>query len=164
MSESRYLSRDKLLFTPGPLTTTLNVKAAMLRDYGSRSPEFVQAIKEIRQGLLTVGQVTNQNYTCIIMQGSGTFGVEAIFNSSIANNQKVLILENGAYGKRMAKICDYQKLPYAVLSFSETEKVNIEKVQSYLKSNPGFTHLACIHCETTTGMINPAVEIGKLAK
>ena len=77
------LPKDKPLFTPGPLTTSLSVKQAMLRDLGSRDTEFIGAVRELREELLRVGGVSQQSgYEAILMQGSGTFSVEAVIGLS----------------------------------------------------------------------------------
>ena len=84
---------DKLLFTPGPLTTSITVKEAMLHDYGSRDDLFIQLIKDIRNTLLSLGNVSKDiGYETVIMQGSGTFGVESVISSAIPRNGHLLIL------------------------------------------------------------------------
>ena len=96
---------DKLLFTPGPLTTSITVKEAMLHDYGSRDDLFIQLIKDIRNTLLSLGNVSKDTgYETVIMQGSGTFGVESVISSAIPRNGQLLIIINGAYGERISKI------------------------------------------------------------
>jgi 2-aminoethylphosphonate-pyruvate transaminase len=96
---------DKLLFTPGPLTTSITVKEAMLHDFGSRDDVFIQLIKDIREDLLSLGNVSKESgYDAVIMQGSGTFGVESVISSAIPPSGKLLVIINGAYGERIAKI------------------------------------------------------------
>src|SRR5687767_7719243 len=102
MQASLPTSRDKLLFTPGPLTTSLSVKQAMLHDAGSWHFEFNARVTAIRDKLLAIaGLSANAGYECVLLQGSGTFGVEAVFASCIPRQGKVAVLANGAYGERM---------------------------------------------------------------
>jgi 2-aminoethylphosphonate-pyruvate transaminase len=105
--ESAGETRDKLLFTPGPLTTSPTVKEAMLRDLGSRDTAFIAAIGSIRDGLLQLaGLSREQGYECVLMQGSGTFGVESVIGSAVPSGGKLLVVINGAYGERMLKIAE----------------------------------------------------------
>ncbi len=102
--------KDKLLFTPGPLTTSGSVKEAMLRDVGSRDAEFVGVVRDIRQHLLGVAGVSQADgYEAILVQGSGTFGIEAVLSSVIPRDGKLLIVINGAYGKRIRQIAEVKK-------------------------------------------------------
>src|SRR6478672_8409604 len=107
-------AKDKTLFTPGPLTTSLAVKRAMLHDAGSWHFEFNDLVREIRQQLLQLAGVGN-DFECILMQGSGTFGVESVIGSAIPPNGKLLILINGAYGERMLLMSQALKIPAVVL-------------------------------------------------
>ena len=93
--------KDKILFTPGPLTSSRTVKQAMLRDLGSRDYTFIDLVKDIRNRLLEIGQVNKGDYESIIMQGSGTFGLEAVVSSTVPPDGKLLVLINGAYGRRI---------------------------------------------------------------
>lgn len=159
------MSIKKLLFTPGPLSTSKTVKEAMLQDMGSRDYEFMDAISEIRSQLLSIGHVSKEDgYETVIIQGSGTFGVESVISSVIKKEDKLLILANGAYGERIIKIANIHQLPFEIIRFEEDEIVNPETVLEFIKANEGITHLACIHSETTTGLFNPIAEIGALCK
>ena len=95
---------DKLLFTPGPLTTSPGVKQAMLRDLGSRDLEFIETVRSIRNKLLDVAGVTGRGYEAIPVQGCGTMGIEAVVSSTVARDGKLLVVINGAYGRRIAKM------------------------------------------------------------
>ena len=97
------MSRDKILLTPGPLTTTLRTKLAMLNDWGSWDEDFKQITANLRQSLLKIIK-NDGNYTVIPMQGSGTFSVEAAIGTVVPKNGHLLVLDNGAYCKRMATI------------------------------------------------------------
>lgn len=153
--------KDKPLFTPGPLTTSRTVKQAMLRDLGSRDTEFIAVVRSIRDRLLSVAGVEKGVYEAILMQGSGTFSVEAFFSSIIPPGGRVLILINGAYGERMARICEILKIRTTLLRFPEDAVPEPEKVSATLAEDPALTHVAMVHCETTTGILNPLEPIGE---
>lgn len=155
--------KDKVLFTPGPLTTAPTVKQAMLRDLGSRDFAFINAVREIRQQLLRIGGVENKGYEAVLMQGSGTFSVEAVFSSTVARDGKVLLVINGAYGKRMQQMCKVLGIATHALEFAEDQWPDLAQIEAALKQG-GFSDLAVVHCETTTGIVNPIEEIGALAK
>jgi 2-aminoethylphosphonate-pyruvate transaminase len=155
--------KDQILFTPGPLTTSRTVKQAMLRDLGSRDFEFIETVRAIRDGLLEAGGVQHGGYDAILMQGSGTFSVEAVFASTVRPGGKVLIAVNGAYGERMLHLCEVLKIATVAVRCPENEPVNPHDVANALREHPGITDVATVHCETTTGIINPIGEIGALA-
>ncbi|MBC8184881.1 2-aminoethylphosphonate--pyruvate transaminase [candidate division KSB1 bacterium] len=156
--------KDKILFTPGPLTTSQTVKQAMLRDLGSRDFEFIQIIKEIRQKLVGIGQVSTEEYTSIILQGSGTYCLEAVISSTVPPGGKLLVIINGAYGKRIAKIASMLKIETVIVECPENEKPNLKKISAALDKNSKITNVVVVHCETTTGIINPIKEIGSIVK
>lgn len=159
------MNTKSLLFTPGPLTTSRTVKEAMLEDMGSRDHVFVNAVKETRSELLRLAHVSKEeNYECIIMQGSGTFGIESVISSVIGKDDVLLILVNGAYGERIVKMANIHQLNHRVLRFEEDEIVTPEATENFLKDNAGITHVACIHSETTTGLFNPVELIGNVCK
>ena len=155
--------KDKALFTPGPLNTSMSTKRAMLRDLGSRDAEFIQVVKDVRSRLVGLGD-GNEEYTSIIMQGSGTFGVEAVLSSVIPQDGKWLILINGAYGERMLKIADIHRIQTVSLRTAEDTVPSPQSLREALEADPQITHVAVVHCETTTGIINPIEEYGKIAK
>src|SRR5947199_9008270 len=99
--------KDPLLFTPGPLTTTATVKAAMQHDIGSRDADFIELAARIRSELLRIAGVSReQGYEAVLMQGSGTFGLESVISSVIPRDGRLLVLANGAYGERLASIAE----------------------------------------------------------
>lgn len=154
---------DKLLFTPGPLTTSKTVKEAMLRDLGSRDTSFVKIVADIREMLLDAGSVSKAaGYETVIMQGSGTFGIEAVISSAVPKAGKLLVIVNGAYGERIVKIAAVHRIPCEALVSSENEIPDIQKAEEHIKKG-SFTHLAIIHCETTSGIFNPIEAFGELA-
>ena len=156
---------DKLLFTPGPLSTSPTVKEAMLQDLGSRDDAFIAVVREIRSELLRLGGVSQeQGYETVLMQGSGTFGVESVISSVVGKNDQLLILVNGAYGERIVKMAKVHGINHIVKTIPENEIVPSQVVAELLSQQPGITHIACIHSETTTGLFNPITEIGAVCK
>ena len=158
-------SKDKPLFTPGPLTTSQTVKQAMLRDLGSRDVEFIRVVQEIRNGLLNVSGVSQSDgYECVLLQGSGTFGIEAVMTCAIPRSGKWLIVMNGAYGQRMQKIADVHGIPTAVLNYEENQYISALDVDRVLSNDPSISAVAVVHCETTTGIMNPIDEVGAVVR
>lgn len=157
-------AKDKTLFTPGPLTTSRTVKQAMLRDLGSRDFEFVGVVRAIREKLVALAGAKPGEYEAIPMQGSGTFCVEAVLTSTVPPDGKVLVIINGAYGHRMITICQTATIPCVPLEFPEDQIPDLVRIGKALTDDPQVTHVAVVHCETTTGIINPINEIGALVK
>jgi 2-aminoethylphosphonate-pyruvate transaminase len=150
--------RDPWLLTPGPLTTSMTVKQAMLYDWGSRDAGFVAINTHMRRRLVElIGG--GSDFTTVPMQGSGTFAVEAMLGAFVGPKDKLLILINGAYGKRMAKICDYYKRATVILEWPEDQPVDPAKVRDTLAADKAITHVAVVHCETTSGILNPIAEV-----
>ncbi len=146
----------KKLFTPGPLNTSETVKQSMMIDLGSRDFEFIKTVALIREKLLSLASVsTSLGFESIIMQGSGTFGIESVISSIISPNDSLLVIINGAYGHRMASIAKIHKINFEVLITDENEFPSEESLRSFLISHPAITHVATVHCETTSGIINP---------
>ena len=156
--------KDKILFTPGPLTTSPTVKQAMLRDLGSRDFKFIGMVKEIREKLVELGQGSPDEYTAVLMQGSGTFGLEAVISSTIPPTGKLLIIINGAYGKRLCKIASILKIDTVTLEYPENTTPDLAQIEAALKVDLDITHVSVVDCETTTGIMNPIKEIGRIVK
>jgi 2-aminoethylphosphonate-pyruvate transaminase len=155
------MPKDPWLLTPGPLTTSATVKEAMLHDWGSRDSGFIALNNRMRQRLVAlIGG--GKEFTTVPMQGSGTFAVEAMLTSFVGPKEKLLILINGAYGKRMAKICDYARRAYAILEWAEDQPVDPAKLRQALADDPAITHVAVVHCETTSGILNPIAEVAEV--
>ena len=150
-----------LLLTPGPLTTTGSVRDAMRVDYSTWDVDYNQRVVEIRGHLVQLAS-SSPGYTAALMQGSGTFAVEATIGSIIPPEGKLLVISNGAYGNRIGQIARCLKIPLQELSYSETESPDLDQIRTTLKSDAAITHVAMVHCETTTGMLNPAAEVGKI--
>ncbi len=155
MTEPR---QDPFLLTPGPLTTSRTVKQAMLHDWGSRDVEFIKINARVRERLVELagGQGT---HVCVPLQGSGTFIVEAMIGTLVPPAGKLLVLINGAYGKRMAKICEYLHRAYGVVETAEDKPVEPVALERTLITDPAITHVAVVHCETTSGILNPVEEV-----
>lgn len=154
-----------ILLTPGPLTTSETVKEAMLTDWCTWDEDYnVHIVEEIRKSLVALATGHTDEYTSILLQGSGTYCVEAVIGSVIKPGDKLLILSNGAYGDRMGNIAEYHGISYDMLAFDETEQVSVSYVDDYLSHNAEITHVAVVHCETTTGVLNPLEEIAHLVK
>lgn len=158
-------ARDKLLFTPGPLTTSLSVKQAMLHDAGSWHFEFNAIVAQIREALLQIAGLNRADgWETILLQGSGTFGVEAVFESCVPPEGKVAVLTNGAYGERMAQMLEQARLAHSVLRFPEDRPAEPGILAKLLKEDAALTHVAAVHCETTTGILNPIEGLGQVAR
>jgi 2-aminoethylphosphonate-pyruvate transaminase len=165
MESSNSDAYDKYLFTPGPLTTSRTVKQAMLRDLGSRDTEFIESIRRVRNRLLAVaGLSQQQGYECVLMQGSGTFTVESVISSAISPKGKLLVIVNGAYGQRIVKICARHGIDTVVVSSVENEVPELEDVERALATSDQIEMVAVVHCETTAGIMNPIQEIGELVQ
>lgn len=153
------MSASKLLFTPGPLNTTETVKAAMLRDMGSRDPEFLRVAREIRGQLLEIAGVAD-TFEAVLLQGSGTYVVESVLSSAIPRNGRLLVLVNGAYGRRIAQTARVHNIDTIVYELPENRRFTAAAVKQKLAETPGITHVAVVHCETTTGILNDIEQIG----
>src|ERR1700683_3470178 len=116
----------------------------MLRDVGSRDAEFIAAVREIRASLLELAGVST-GYDCVLMQGSGTFAIESVISSAIPRDGKLLVLINGAYGRRLAQIARVHGIPVVIVEIAENRKIRAED----FAVGKGVTHVAVIHCETT---------------
>jgi 2-aminoethylphosphonate-pyruvate transaminase len=156
--------QDKLLFTPGPLTTAMPVKEAMLTDLGSRDRFFVDIVKDVRSRLLKLAGVTDGDYAAVLLQGPGTYGLEAVASSAVPKDGHLLLIINGAYGHRMAAIADIHNIRTTRMCYPENEWPDINEIRKALDTDAGITHIAVVHSETTTGIINDIEAIGQLAK
>lgn len=157
-TEKRYL-----LLTPGPLTTTRSVKAAMLGDCCTWDDDYHRLVQAIRQKLTALA-TTAEGYTAVLMQGSGTFTVESVLGTAIPDDGKLLVLANGAYGQRMAQIAIRLHIPVVVQDSGELAPPRLTLLRDILQDDKTITHVAVVHCETTTGMLNPVAQIGEIVK
>src|SRR5215469_3679229 len=156
--------RDKLLFTPGPLTTSKTVKEAMLHDLGSRDRSFIELVRRIRHRLLQIGGVDDGSYEAVLMQGSGTFAVESVLSSIIPRDGRLLVAVNGAYGRRMAQIAKRLEIDTETIVSPEVRPIVADQIEAKLARDSAITHVGTIHCETTTGILNAVQEIGPLVR
>ena len=152
------------LLTPGPLTTTDTVKQEMMVDHCTWDNDYKQITQWIRKELLELAHVSEEEYTAVLMQGSGTFGVESALTSSVGKKEKLLILANGAYGERMEDIAKHAGMNYAILHFRYDEVPDAKKVEETLAADPAITHVAMVHSETTSGILNDIESVAKVVK
>ena len=152
------------LLTPGPLTTSNTVKEEMLFDRCTWDQDYMDLTQKIRTQLLEFAGATKEDYTVVLMQGSGTFAVESVLTSTITDQDKVLIVTNGAYGERIVKMAQYIRLNYQEYSVAYNEYPNEAELKSILEEDQAITHIVMVHCETTTGILNPIEMVSKLSK
>jgi len=158
-------SRDKLLFTPGPLTTSFSVKQAMLHDAGSWHRDFNAKVKWVRERILQIAGLSREpGWETVLLQGSGTFGVEAVLATCVPPNGKVAVLANGAYGERTVLMLQHLNIPHRVLRTAEHTPNDPDALDQTLATDQSITHVAIVHCETTTGLLNPITEAGRVVK
>ena len=154
-------ANDARLLTPGPLTTSQETKEVMLHDWGSRDSDFIEINRRIRMQLLKIASA-EASHVCVPLQGSGTFVVEAALGTLIPRDGKALILVNGAYGKRIAKILDYLNREYLVHETAEDTTPVLSRLDSTLAGDSKISHVVVVHCETTSGILNPIGEIADI--
>ncbi len=156
-----------LLLTPGPLSTSRTVREAMGTDYSTWDVDYNERVQRVRRRLvaLVVGRdVPLNDYTSVLMQGSGTFAVEATVGSVVPRDGKLLVVDNGAYGARIATIAQRLGIDHTVVKQSETEPADLHQLDAALKNDSAITHVAIVHCETTTGLLNPVEEAGAIVR
>lgn len=155
---------EPYLLTPGPLTTSKATKEAMLRDWGSWDGAFNQVTAEVRQNLLDMAGVQDDSFACVPLQGSGSYSVEAALATAIPRDGKALVLMNGAYGQRATKTLDYLGRAYITLDKGDYLPPQPDEVDALLNENPDVTHVFLVHCETSSGILNPLREIADVVK
>jgi 2-aminoethylphosphonate-pyruvate transaminase len=153
-----------LLLTPGPLSTTKTVKAAMLRDWCTWDDDYNSLVQEIRAELLQLAGVNQTEYTSVLMQGSGTFAVESVIGTALRDTDKLLVLTNGAYGERIATIAGYLKIDFLIYDAGELDRHDPDTIDTILVNDKTITHVAVVHCETTTGMLNQIEVLAEVVK
>lgn len=152
------------LLTPGPLTTTESVKEQMLLDRCTWDEDYKKITQKIRRQLLQLAEVSPEKYTSVLMQGSGTFGVESVMNTVIKENDKCLIIINGVYGERIVTMCKYIGINYVRYDIDYDKVPNMEELKNILEKDNNITHVVMVHSETTTGILNPLHDVATLAK
>ncbi len=154
MKRVRLATESPYLLTPGPLTTSDTVKEAMMRDWGSRDEAFIAMNQELRSRLTRLIH-GDETHVCVPMQGSGTFSIEAAIGTLVPRDGKLLVLVNGAYGTRMVQMCNVMGRDVEAIEWPEDQAVDPLVVDQYLASDQSVTHVAVVHCETTSGIVNP---------
>jgi len=155
---------EPYLLTPGPLTTTASVKRAMLRDWGSWDDDFRAMTHQLRAELLEIIEDNRDEYVCVPMQGSGTFVVEAMLGSLLDENSKTLVLSNGAYGQRIAQTLKRIGRKYSVIDKGDYLPPRGDEVAEALAADTSISHVVVVHCETSSGILNPIEEIAQVVQ
>ena len=147
-----------ILLTPGPLTTSAETKSAMLSDWGSWDGSFNELTASVCRDLVAILDAQGE-HVCVPLQGSGTFAVEAALGTLVPRGGKVLVPDNGSYCKRIVRILQYLGRDAVVLAHGEQEPADPERIDAALAADPAITHVAQVHCETGTGILNPLPQI-----
>jgi 2-aminoethylphosphonate-pyruvate transaminase len=155
-------TKEPYLLTPGPLTTSYATKAAMLRDWGSWDDDFNQVTADVRTQLLAMAEAASDEYACVPMQGSGTFAVESALACATDPDGKVLVLMNGAYGKRAAQLLEMMGRRYVTLDKGDYLPPQPNEVAALLNQYPDITAVFLVHCETSSGILNPLEAIAEV--
>ncbi len=156
-----------LLLTPGPLSTTRTVREAMMQEFSTWDVDYNSIVQSIRERLVSLATCDSINlgaYTATLMPGSGTFVVESVIGSVIPPNGRLLVLNNGAYGERITKISRMLGIDTVELQQAEIESTGLGQVEQMVANDQGITHVAMVHCETTTGMLNPVEAVGEIVR
>ena len=157
------MDRDAILLTPGPLTTTLRTKLAMLKDWGSWDTDFIAVTAGVRRRLLDIVHGAD-THVLVPLQGSGTFSVEAAVATVVPRDGHVLVMDNGAYCKRAARLSQLMGRRVTVVPQAEEAPVSRAVLEQHLQADPSITHVVLIHCETGTGVLNPLAEVAAVCE
>jgi 2-aminoethylphosphonate-pyruvate transaminase len=157
------MDRDRILLTPGPLTTSLRTKLAMLKDWGSWDTDFIAQTAKVRAGLLDIID-GHDTHTVVPLQGSGTFSVEAAVATVVPRDGHVLVMDNGAYCKRAARLTQLMGRRATVVPYAEEDPVSPEGLEAQLQKDASITHVVLIHCETGTGVLNPLQAVAEVCQ
>ena len=160
--ESDPTGNKRYLLTPGPLTTARATKQAMLRDWGSRDHDFIDLTARVRQRLVELAAGDGGDHVSVLVQGSGTFAIEATLGTLVPRAGKTLVLINGAYGHRIKRILDIMGRANCTLETSEDVASDVAALDSMLEANPAISHVCAVHCETTSGILNPIEQIAEV--
>ena len=153
-----------LLLTPGPVSTTLSVKEVMLRDWCTWDDDYNRGVVQVIRRTLIELATRAEGYTSVLMQGSGTFAVEAMVGTAVAGDGKLLVLSNGAYGRRIARMAQVLAIDHAVVDSGERDPPDPHRVDAALAEDPAITHVAMVHGETSTGILNPLAAVGEVVR
>jgi 2-aminoethylphosphonate-pyruvate transaminase len=158
-------SSDSKLFTPGPLTTSASVKHAMLHDIGAWDAPLRALVEEIRSGLLdAAGTSKEAGWECVLMQGSGSFGVESAIASLTPRDARLAVVANGAYGERMITMGEMLGIDVVPMRFPEDRVPSASDIDAMLAADPTIHTVAIVHCETTTGLLNDVAAVGEVVR
>lgn len=159
------INHRNILLNPGPVTLSERVRQALLKeDLCHREPEFAELMLDIKTRLVSIYPEAIVNYEAIVLTGSGTCAVEAMLSSLIPKSGKALIVTNGVYGERMAKMIEIHQKIFTVIASPWEEPMNLQAVEQLLNQDSSFTHVVAVHHETTTGRLNDVAKLGKLCK
>src|SRR6202167_2650547 len=153
---------EPILLTPGPLTTSADTRAAMQKDWGSWDDAFNELTASVCRDLVAIVHAERE-HVCVPLQGSGTFAVEAALGTLVPKRGKVLVPDNGSYCKRIVRILGYLGREAVVLPHGEQEPADPARIDAALSADPSITHVAQVHCETGTGILNPLAQIAEIA-
>ncbi len=155
--------RQYILLNPGPVNVSPRVQQALLRgDLCHREAEFSDLLGDIRSKLLRA--FAPSGYTAVPLSGSGTLAVEAMVSSALPEGRKLLVINNGVYGERILRMAEAHRLPAVELRYGWTERPNPAQIKDTLNADPTIGAVALVHHETTTGLLNPVVEVGTIAQ
>jgi 2-aminoethylphosphonate-pyruvate transaminase len=155
---------DYKLLTPGPLTTSENVKREMLVDHCTWDDDYKEVTLWVRKKLLELAEADEKNYTAVLMQGSGTFGVESVLTSVVGKEDHLLIAANGSYGQRMEEIANHAGINHTLYETQYDQIPDPQAISGLLQKYPEITHVSMVHCETTSGIINDIKAVSKVVK
>lgn len=152
------------LLTPGPLSTSEGVRLAMMKDWCTWDEDYLSLVQDVRKRLSALASADPEAYSTVLLQGSGTYGIESVLGTAIPPGGKLLVLANGAYGQRIGKIARTLGIRHTLLEFPETSPIDLVAAEEILSADPSLTHVAAVHVETTTGLLNPVTELGRIVK
>ncbi len=153
-------TEDPILLTPGPLTTSPGTKGAMLHDWGSRDPAFIEMTARVCRRLLDLAGAGDA-HAVVPIQGSGTFAVEAAIGTLVPRGGKALVLINGEYGRRIRHICEIIGRDHDALEWPEDTPPAPAEIAAKLEADGAISHVIAVHCETTSGILNPIPAIAR---
>jgi 2-aminoethylphosphonate-pyruvate transaminase len=154
----------KFLFAPGPVLTHQSVKeAALAPDICHRRPVFEKLYSDVRNDLLRLFHASKDKYTTVVVSGSGTSSNETVLSSVVEDGKKVLLITNGVFGNRLKEIIKCYNLGLNLLEFEWATLPDLKKIEEELKNDKDISLISMVYHETSTGMLNPVHEVGKLA-
>lgn len=155
--------REWVLLNPGPANTTPAVKRALVTpDLCHREPEFFRVMRQCREALVNLAG-GGREFVAVTFTGSGTAAVEAVICSAVPRDRALLIVDNGVYGRRMVQIAEAHRIPAEVIRLDNVTPVDPADVEARLRARPELSHVALIHHETTTGLLNPVSAVVEAA-